>query len=974
MGLQPGSDSGAVDQVEALVAELLERLANGERDALEALCTAHPEFAGELRVRMSALREMNLVPADAAAMAFPERLGEFRLVRRLGSGGMGVVYEAVQESLGRTVALKLIRPEHLYFERSRERFRRETEAVARLSHPGVVSIYTVGEAQGTPYFAMELIHGATVAQALEQVRGVAPEALVAADLRAAVNSCVLTGAEGAREPRDELFEGSWVDACARVTLRMAQALAHAHERGVLHRDIKPSNIAITVEARVVLFDFGLAGLDSELRLTRSGSALGSVLYMAPEQVAGRIEDIDVRTDVYALGVTLYEMLTLQPPYSGADAEQARAAILEGNPPPIRARNRAVSRDLEIVCLHALDRDRGRRYASMQQFAADLENVLHGRPILVRPPSAAYRTRRWVARHPTLSVALALVGLLGTVLPSALYVQQRNNNVELQRLLQDVSAAQQRATSESERALASAREAELSASFLVGLFGASDPYSSGRRDLTAREMLDAGMQRVEVELAGQPELQARLYERIGLSYNNLDLYEQALVPLERALTLRRELHGADDLRTASALVLVASAQRLSGRPGAAKLLRDAYRIFEATPPEEVGEIVNAEALLALSLIDEGETGEPIELLSRAQKRMEASALDDAGLRWMVATVLATTQLRLGQYGEAEASARTILERETEVPPQLAPWRCAALDTLATALAQQGETVEALAAYEAAVSESEATYGRENSTYAITLCDFADLLARNGESERSLELLEHGARVLREQLGLRHPKAQRGLCLQADAALSAARPELVQGALSAALAELSADPEASSALSPLRFRLALVELALDDAEAAAAHLRGCVPSELGILSEPEASLQLLLARALLATDEGRSEGEQLALAHLEAEAHDVRATALGLAARAAWHARRSPRALELAERALEVLDAAHGDTWIALQTRALVCALAPAEPTSCGELAALSRSLRASLGPRHSDLRVLRELLQRDGLLERCPELR
>ncbi|NUP96284.1 MAG: protein kinase, partial [Planctomycetaceae bacterium] len=178
MGLQPGSDSGAVDQVEALVAELLERLANGERDALEALCTAHPEFAGELRVRMSALREMNLVPADAAAMAFPERLGEFRLVRRLGSGGMGVVYEAVQESLGRTVALKLIRPEHLYFERSRERFRRETEAVARLSHPGVVSIYTVGEAQGTPYFAMELIHGATVAQALEQVRGVAPEALV----------------------------------------------------------------------------------------------------------------------------------------------------------------------------------------------------------------------------------------------------------------------------------------------------------------------------------------------------------------------------------------------------------------------------------------------------------------------------------------------------------------------------------------------------------------------------------------------------------------------------------------------------------------------------------------------------------------------------------------------------------------------------------------------------------------------------
>ena len=182
-------------------------------------------------------------------MAFPERLGEFRLVRRLGGGGMGVVYEAVQESLGRTVALKLIRPEHLYFARSRERFRRETDAVARLAHPGIVSIYTVGEAQGTPYFAMEMIHGATLAQVLDQVAGLAPESLLGEDLRAAVVAMAPDEAGSPTEAASELFSGTWAQVCTRVILRMAEALAHAHGRGVLHRDIKPSNVLVDRDGR-----------------------------------------------------------------------------------------------------------------------------------------------------------------------------------------------------------------------------------------------------------------------------------------------------------------------------------------------------------------------------------------------------------------------------------------------------------------------------------------------------------------------------------------------------------------------------------------------------------------------------------------------------------------------------------------------------------------------------------------------------
>ena len=262
--------SDASDPVGAMLVECMEELSRGNHGAIEELCRAHPEHVAEIRERMGILLQMGLVEGVAAdADDFPERLGEFQLVRRLGGGGMGVVYEALQERLGRTVALKLIRPEHLYFPRARERFRRETEAVAKLQHPAIVSIYTVGEERGIPYFAMELVRGATLADILTMVETRAPESLRGEDLREAV-----LGGSGFETIEDNeatrrLFDASWTDACARIVFRIADALAHAHSRGVLHRDIKPSNIAITPAGRVVLLDFGLATASVDVKYARA---------------------------------------------------------------------------------------------------------------------------------------------------------------------------------------------------------------------------------------------------------------------------------------------------------------------------------------------------------------------------------------------------------------------------------------------------------------------------------------------------------------------------------------------------------------------------------------------------------------------------------------------------------------------------------------------------------------------------------
>ncbi len=418
MGSHTHSDNELLDE---LVVRAIGALEDEGSAGLERILREAPDQADALRKRIEVLRAAGLIDLHDGKM--PERLGPFRLLKTLGAGGMGIVYLAVQEDLGREVALKIIRPECVFFPGARKRFRREVEIVASLQHPGIVPIHTVGEENGVPYFTMDLLRGESIAAVLERVSSRAVAGL-------GVTS--LSGADLAPDPAHAgyLFEGTWEEACVRVIEQVAQALDHAHQRGVVHRDIKPSNILITSDglSRAVLLDFGLAASNNTGDLTRSGAQLGSLKYMSPEQTRGDTNAVGPRSDIHALGATLYEMLTLHAAFEGKSETEVIRAIQTGTPRSMRVDNPRASWEVETICLTAMEREPARRYASATDFARDLQNLLAKRPIEARRVGVVRRVRRFVERSPARAAAIALTCALVIGVPILYGWQQHRSSI------------------------------------------------------------------------------------------------------------------------------------------------------------------------------------------------------------------------------------------------------------------------------------------------------------------------------------------------------------------------------------------------------------------------------------------------------------------------------------------------------------------------------------------------------------------
>ncbi|MCA8970908.1 MAG: serine/threonine protein kinase [Planctomycetes bacterium] len=402
-------DESSSDVLGSCIEEILDQ----GLTALERLVREHPDLEAVLRKRVSALVRLGLLEGTESE-SVPTILGDYVLLERIGHGGMGTVYLAESRKLGRRVALKAIRPEQLYFAGARERFRREIAAIARLQVPGVVPILDVGEADGVPYYVMELLDGVDLAVLIRRLaaRGVS----IGESGSNAFHEAADWSANG--EAPVELFEGGHLRVCARIVSNLARTLGHVHAHGIVHRDVKPSNVIVDRFGRVTLVDFGLAHLAQFDELTRSGALLGSLPYMAPEQIRGERAAIDERTDVYGAGITLHELVFTRPAFDVSDPVELRHRICAG-----LERRKSSSRDLDTILERATDPDPARRYASADAFADDLARYLDRRPVLARPSGLLVRGHRYAQRHPGRASAIALIALFSTVTPSVIAVER-----------------------------------------------------------------------------------------------------------------------------------------------------------------------------------------------------------------------------------------------------------------------------------------------------------------------------------------------------------------------------------------------------------------------------------------------------------------------------------------------------------------------------------------------------------------------
>lgn len=356
------------------------------------LLAEHPHLAASLE---EALAGLDFIRQTAPTTEPPpERLGDFRIIREVGRGGMGVVYEAEQVSLKRRVALKVLRLGPIADETAMQRFQREAETIARLHHTHIVPIHAIGCEQGVRYYAMQFIDGEDLGRWVQRGRE-----------------------HGTRPAVPDL---------AQWGLQAAEALAHAHERGVIHRDIKPSNLILDREGRIWLSDFGLARRLDDTSLSLSGALLGTPRYMSPEQASAAARlPVDHRTDIYSLGATLYELATGQPIFDAAAPHQVIAQILHQEPKAPRRIIADLPRDLETIILKCLGKEPAQRYATAGQLAADLRAFREHRPIAARRSSRTERTVRWLRRHRR-AVALAGVSAVLAVTAASLAGQAWNS--------------------------------------------------------------------------------------------------------------------------------------------------------------------------------------------------------------------------------------------------------------------------------------------------------------------------------------------------------------------------------------------------------------------------------------------------------------------------------------------------------------------------------------------------------------------
>jgi serine/threonine protein kinase/Flp pilus assembly protein TadD len=635
-------------------------------------------------------------------------IGPYHLLQKIGEGGMGEVWVAEQHKpIHRRVALKLIKA-GMDTRQVIARFESERQALAMMDHPAIAKVFEAGEtSDGRPYFVMEYVQGIPITVHCDKNRLTTQERL-------------------------ELFK------------HICEGVQHAHQKAIIHRDLKPSNILVAIQdgaAVPKIIDFGVAkataqSLTERTMYTELGMLIGTPEYMSPEQAEMTGQNVDTRTDVYSLGAILYELLVGALPFDPKELRRAgydeiRRKIREEDPPrpstklstmggeasTTQAMNRRTERpalirqirgDLDWITMKALEKDRTRRYGSPSDMAADIDRYLHHQPIVARPPSTAYKARKFARRH--------RVGVgVGAAIATLLVVFSVTTAIQARRIARERDRAN--------------REAEASrqvSDFLVGLFKVSNPSEARGNSVTAREILDKGAEKIKLELQGQPVVQGKLMNTMGFVYESLGLFDAAQSLLERALEIRTKALGPEHLDVATTYSDLATVLWRKGDMAKSQQYR--------------------EAALAI----------------REKKLGPDDPVVADGLH-----NLGTLFYSMGKYGEAKSTLERALAIREKVLGSESEDVAATLNSLGAIAYRGGDFEKAGVIWERVLAIREKVLGPDHPLLAHALNNLAIVHTYTGTSQKAVPLLERVIRIQEKVLGPKHPDLAQAVMNLGDA---------------------------------------------------------------------------------------------------------------------------------------------------------------------------------------------------------------
>lgn len=771
-----GSDSGTWDPALAgFIEALTKRMQGGESVDVEGLVAEHPAWAEVIRGLLPALQGLAaLGRVGEVAGGSPEFgasagrvFGDFRIVREVGRGGMGIVYEAEQVTLSRRVALKVLPLAAAMDPRALQRFQLEAQVAGWLQHPRIVPVHAVGLVDDVPYYAMPFIEGGSLADLIGELRGLiggrghepeAPSAAVKSDSLAAG---VLSGrfapsrgesdsgrhhtgqahsAEGAEPASLSIGTRAYIRTVARLGIQAAEALGYAHDHGVIHRDVKPANLLLDRRGDLWVADFGMADVQGDVGVTVTGDLPGTLRYMSPEQALGRRSLVDRRTDVYSLGATLYELLTLHAAVAGADRQEILRRVVEGEPAPIRRKNPTVPVDLATIVTKAIAKDPSGRYETAWQLADDLGRFLEGRPIAARPVGPAARAWRWCRRKP-LQASLASSLVVALVVGFAGITWNWRE------------AVRQRKEARSQAARADAINRFLIHKLLIQAEPANNPAASR---VTLLEVLDRAAAEVGSSFVGQAELEAAIRIAIGRTYHGLGEYAKSEAHYRAAFRIlgrRPGGLGRDGLEAKSELGHLLC--HLGRVDEAEPLLLEAV---EATRrdlgPTHVVSLASAEYLADLHK-DKGRFAQAEALYRRYLDDARKAPKPDQDIILTALNNLGLTLLKRGKTDEAEALYRRLVADSRRIKGPKHPDTLAALNNLATLFESQKKYAEAEPLFREALRHNREVLGPKHPGTLATMFNLAYVLKDLGHLDEAESLFRQDLELQRESQGPEHP---------------------------------------------------------------------------------------------------------------------------------------------------------------------------------------------------------------------------